>query len=148
MVAEMQTAMKAGDRERVSVIRLLLAEAKNREIEKGSDQSLNETEMTEVIVAAMKQRRESIEQFTKGGREELAAKERRELAILEGFLPPPLTLSELEGFVRQAIEETGAVEAKDMGRVMKAVMPRVIGRAEGAEVSRVVRQLLSNTTRA
>ena len=142
LVAEMQTAMKSGDRERVSVIRLLMAEAKNREIEKGRDQSLNEDEMIEVVMTAIKQRRESIEQFTKGGREELAGKERRELAILQGFLPPPLSRGELEGLVRQAIQETGAAEVKDMGRVMKAVMPSVAGRAEGAEVSRIVRELL------
>lgn len=141
-VAEMQTAMKSGDRERVSVIRLLMAEAKNREIEKGRDHSLSEDETIEVIMTAIKQRRESIEQFTKGGREELAGKERRELAILQGFLPPPLSRGELEGLVRQAIQETGAVEVKDMGRVMKAVMPRVAGRAEGAAVSGMVRELL------
>ena len=148
LVAEMQAAMKSGDRERVSVIRLLLADVKNRESEKGSGQSLNEVEMTEAIVTAMKQRRESIEQFTKGGRTELADKERRELTILQGFLPSPLTPEELEGFVRQAIQETGAVESKDTGRVMKTVMPRVVGRAEGAEVSRVVRQLLAGQARA
>lgn len=146
-VAEMQAAMKAGNRERVSVIRLLIADAKNREIEKGSGQSLNEAELIEVIMTAMKQRRESIEQFTKGGREELAGKERRELEILQGFLPPPLSRGELEGLVRQAIQEAGAAEIKDMGRVMKAVMPRILGRADGSQVSGVVRELLTSPGR-
>ncbi len=135
--------MKSGDRDRVAVIRLLMADAKNREIEKGREYSLSDAEMIDVIVTAIKQRRESIEQFTKGGRAELVAKEQRELAILQGFLPPPLAPAELETLVRAAIREAGALELKDTGRVMKAVMPRVAGRAEGAEVSRVVRQLLA-----
>lgn len=134
--------MKSGDRDRVSVIRLLMAEAKNREMAKGRDYSLNDAEMVDVIATAVKQRRESIELFTKGDRVELATKERLELEILQGFLPPPLAPAELETLVRAAIREAGALELKDMGRVMKAVMSSVAGRAEGAEVSRVVRQLL------
>lgn len=139
---EMKAGMRAGDTDRVSVIRLLRASIKNKEIEKGKGQTLSDEEILQVIASAVKQRKESIEQFAKGGREDLVEKEKRELAILQSFLPQPISDEELRLKIREAITEAGATDIKEMGKVMKILMPRLVGKAEGNAVSQMVRTML------
>jgi uncharacterized protein YqeY len=140
--SDMKEALRSGDQPRLSVIRLLLSTIKNREIEKGKGQSLIEEELLQVIGSAIKQRRESIDLFAKGNRQDLVDKEQMELEILQTYLPKPLSESELREKIDAAIAETGAASVKDMGKVMKILMPQVLGRAEGAQVSQMVKNLL------
>ena len=137
---DIKQAMKEKDQVRLSTLRLLMAEIKNREIDAGEE--LDEPEILSIVQKAAKQRKESIEQYKKGGREELAAKEEQELGILESYLPQQLSREELESIVREAIEKCGATSPKEMGKVMKEVMPKVKGRADGKEVNGLVRTML------
>ncbi len=140
LTEELKGSLKSGDHVKVSVIRLLKSAVKNREIEKMAP--LTEEEIVDVIMSAMKQRRESIGEFQKGGREDLVQKEESELKILQTFLPQQLSEEELMNEIRVAIREVGAVSPRDMGKVMKILMPRVKGRAEGAKVSSIVKELM------
>jgi len=141
LVDEMKTAMKARDDIRVSAIRMVRSAVKNREIELGKD--LDDREVTEVIASLVKQRRESIRLFQEAGRNDLVTKEERELAILLGFLPEQLDPVEIAGIVEKAIAASGAQGLRDMGKVMKIVMPQVSGRADGNVVGEIVRGKLS-----
>jgi uncharacterized protein YqeY len=143
LIDEMKEAMKTGEALKVSVIRMLRASIKNREIEKGKRSPLTEQELLEVVSSAVKQRKDSIEQFSKGGRTDLVQKEQLEMDILKTFLPPALTKEELLNKARSVIQEIGATSPKDMGKVMKSLMPLVAGQADGAMVSEVVKDLLS-----
>jgi uncharacterized protein YqeY len=138
---DQKAALRAGDRLRVSVLRLLSALIKNREVEKRGP--LTDPEVLQAIGTSCKQRLESIEQYRRGGRPDLADKEAAELAILESYLPSPLTSEELQAMVREAIQEIQATSIKEMGRVMALLMPRVTGRADGKVVNTLVRQALS-----
>ncbi len=138
----LKEAMRAKDAARVSVIRLLRAAIKNKEIEKGKGQQLTEEEVLQVIALSIKQRKESIEHFLKGGRSDLVEKERGECSILESFLPQQMSVEELKARITEAIIQTGATDIKQMGKVMKLLMPQVIGRAEGSVVSQMVRACL------
>jgi uncharacterized protein YqeY len=140
LVEEMKAAMKGGDTLRLSVIRLLRAAVKNREIERR--RPLTDAEVRELAASQVKQRKEAIALFAKGGREDLAARERAEIQILEGYLPPSLSQEALQELIRTVIAETGASGPKDFGKVMKALMPQVAGRAEGQVVGDLVRALL------
>lgn len=142
LVVEMKEAMRAGHQAKLSVIRMLRAAIKNREIQKGKDHTLTEQELWEVIASAIKQHREAIEQFSRGGRRDLVDKEQEEMEILKTFLPEPLTREELIEKAKAVIQETGAMGPKDMGKVMKVLMPQVVGRTEGAVVSQAVKDLL------
>jgi uncharacterized protein len=134
-------AMKAKDAARLVALRMLKAALMNREVERG--RALDEGEALQVVSALVKQRRDSIEQFTKGGRKDLADKETAEIAILEGYLPPAVDAVELEKAVDAAIASNGATSAKDMGRVMKAVMADLAGKTvDGKAVSELVRRKL------
>ena len=134
-------AMKAKDAARLVALRMLKAALMNREVERG--RALDEGEARQVVSALVKQRRDSIEQFTKGGRQDLADKETAEIAILEGYLPPAVDAVELEKAVDAAIASTGATSAKDMGRVMKAVMADLAGKTvDGKSVNELVRRKL------
>jgi len=137
----MRAAMKARDGVRVSTLRLAMAAAHNRQIELGHE--LTDAEVIEVLDRQVKQRRESIELYRKGGRPELAGAEEAELAVLREFLPEPLTDAELERLAREAVAATGAQGPADMGRVMGALVPQTKGRADGKAVSEMVRRLLS-----
>ena len=118
--------MKARDEVKVSTIRMLRATIKNKEIEKGgTSYKLSDKEIIDVIITAIKQRKDSIEQFTKGNRNDLAEKEKKEAEILQGYLPPQMSEDDIKAEVKKAIAETGAVSQKDMGKVMKALMPKV-----------------------
>ena len=139
--AAMTAAMKAKDQARLAPLRMAKAALMNREVEKG--RPLDDTEAQQVVASLIKQRRDSIEQFLKGGREELAARETAEIAVLEGYLPPPIDPAEIERAVDESIREAGATSAKDLGRVMKAVMTRLAGRsADGRTINEIVRRKL------
>jgi uncharacterized protein YqeY len=135
-------AMRKHDAVRLSTLRMLKAALMNREIERGH--ALDETESRQVVASLVKQRRDSIEQFTNGGRPELAAKEQAEIGVLEGYLPAAADPAAVEQAVVAAIEETGATTAKDMGRVMKAAMARLAGQTvDGKIVNELVRKKLA-----
>jgi len=137
---EMKNAMKARDDLRLSAIRLIRSAVKNRDIE--LKRELNDQEIVEVIATLGKQRRESIRMFTEAGRNDLVEKEEKELTVLLDFLPRQLGREEIAALVEKAIAECGAQGGKDMGKVMKALMPHVAGRADGRTVSDVVREKL------
>lgn len=139
---DLTRALRAGDSLRVSTIRLARAAIHNEEIERG--RSLTDAEVEAVLGREMKGRREAIEAFTKGGRDDLARKESLELAILAEYLPPQLPEAELRAIVADAIAKAQAKGPQDTGRVMGAVMPQVKGRAEGALVNQIVRNLLEH----
>ncbi len=138
---EMKAAMKSGDKERLSTIRMLISEIKKVQIDKKKE--LSDEEIVEIIQRYAKQRRESIKQYREAGREDLAEKEEKELKIVQEFLPEQLSEEEIEKIVDEAIAETGASSMKDMGKVMKIVMEKVKGRAEGSVVSSIVKKKLS-----
>jgi uncharacterized protein YqeY len=138
---DMTAAMRARDQARLAPLRMAKAALVNREVEKG--RALDDAEAQQVIASLIKQRRDSAEQFTKGGRPELAARETAEIATLETYLPPPIDLSEIEHAVDEAVKETGAISVKDLGKVMKAVMNKLAGRgADGRAVNDAVRRKL------
>ena len=134
-------AMRQRDPARLSALRMLKAALMNREDEKG--RALEDTEARQVVTSLVKQRRDSIEQFTKGGRLDLAEKESAEIAILELYLPPAADPSAVERAVSEAIAETGAASAKDIGRVMKAAMAKLTGQnVDGKTVNELARKQL------
>ena len=134
-------AMKAKDTVRLSALRMLKAAIMNKGVEKGRD--LDDAEILQVVGALAKQRRDSIEQFAKAGRQDLVDKETGDLHVLEAFLPPGASAADIEAAVAEAIAETGAASAKDMGKVMKAVMPKLAGKtADGRAVNEAVRRAL------
>ena len=138
---DMATAMRARDQARLMPLRMAKAALMNREVEKGRD--LDDAESQQVIASLIKQRRDSIEQFRNGGREDLAQKEAAEITTLETYVPPPLDPAVIAAAVDEAIRESGAASAKDMGRVMKAVMAKLAGHApDGKAVSDLVRKKL------
>lgn len=141
LTEEMKGAMKARDDIRLSVIRLIRSSVKNREIE--SRHELADGEIIEVISTLVKQRRESIRMFGEAGRADLVEKEEKELAVLLTFLPQQLTREEVESLVAKVVADCGAQGPKDMGKVMKAIMPHVAGRADGSIVSAVVKEKLA-----
>ena len=138
--ADQKSSLKAGEKERLSGLRLLSSELQNRRIELGRD--LTDEDAIEVLMKALKQRRESEEQFTKGGRPELAASEAAEAEVIRGYLPAQLSDEELNAMIDAAIAEAGATTMKDMGAVMGRLMPKLKGRAEGAVVSARVKERL------
>lgn len=134
-------AMRDRDRARLSALRLLKSALVNREVEKG--QPLDEREARQVVANLLKQRREAIEQFARGGRQDLVDKETAELRVLEGYLPPAADEATIERAVDQAIAETGASSLKDLGRVMKAAMARLADvTVDGRLVNELVRRKL------
>ena len=140
--AAIAQAMRKQDPARLSALRMLKAALMNRAVEKGRD--LDEGEGRQVVSSLVKQRRDSIAQFTQGGRQDLAAKESAEITVLETYLPPAADPAAVERAVIEAIAETGATSAKDMGRVMKAAMARLAGQnVDGKAVNELVRQKLS-----
>jgi len=151
LIEEMKEGMKSGDTERVGVIRMLRSTLKNKEIEKrpslseGTTATLTEEEVLQVISAAVKQRNESIPLFEKAGRSDLVDKEKREVVILESFLPHPFSEPELNAKIAEAITESGATTLQQMGEVMKVLKPRLVGRADMQKVSMRVRTCLTET---
>src|SRR4029453_14045752 len=139
--ADIAAAMKARDASRLSALRMLKAAVMNKSVEKGRD--LDDGEVLRGVGPPGKKGRDSIEQFEKAGRADLVAKESSELAVLQSYLPPSATPEEINAAVAEAIAETGATSAKDLGKVMKAVMPKLAGKnADGKAVNEAVRRTL------
>src|SRR4051794_18498859 len=136
--------MRQHDPVRLSALRMLKAALMNREVERG--RALDAAESQQVVASLVKQRRDSIDQFTKGGRQDLADKEAAEIRVLEGYLPPAADPAAIERAVAEAITETGAASPKDMGRVMKAAMAKLAGQiVDGKIVNELVRSKLAGT---
>jgi uncharacterized protein len=134
-------AMKARDAQRLAPLRMLKAALMNKEIERG--RPLTDAEDLQVVASLIKQRRESIEQFERGRRADLADRERAEIGVLEAFLPPAMSPEELERLVDEAVKESGAASARDIGKVMKVLMPRLAGAGvDGKVVNELVRKRL------
>ena len=139
--ADIAAAMKARDASRLSALRMLKAAVMNKSVEKGRD--LDDAEVLQLVASLVKQRRDSIEQFTNAGRTDLVEKETAELRVLQAYLPAAATPEEIDAAVAEAIAETGASSPKDMGKVMKAVMPKLAGKnADGKAVNEAVRRTL------
>jgi uncharacterized protein YqeY len=135
-------AMRAKDQDRLGPLRMLKAALMNKKVERGKD--VTDGEALAVVSTLVKQRKDSVEQFTNAGRQDLADKEKAEIAILETYLPPPVSREELEKAVDEAVRTTGASSPKDMGGVMKAVMAGLAGRnADGKLINELVRARLS-----
>ncbi len=140
LTEDMKAAMKRGDKDRLGTIRQLRAQLNNARIELGRD--LNDDDAIAVLTNAAKKRKEAIELYEKAGREDLVAKEKAELAVIQEYLPQQLSREELEGIVDAVIKEVNATTMKDLGRVMGKVMQQVRGRADGKEVQELVRSKL------
>jgi uncharacterized protein YqeY len=143
IIGDLTTAMKAKDANRLSVLRMVKANIMNRQIEKGAD--LTDEEITKALQSLVKQRKDSIDQYEKAGRTELAQKEQTELVVLEEYLPQAASKEEIEQAVIDAINETGASSIKEMGAVMKAAQSKLAGKAgDGRLVSEAVKANLQN----
>ena len=143
LTEDLKSALRSGDKLRTSVIRLLTALIKNREVEKRGP--LTDAEAIQAVSASCKQRQEAIEQYRQGGRQDLVDKETAELAILQSYLPAALSTDEIQALVREAIRDSQASSPREMGKVMALLMPKVAGRADGKVVSTLVREMLSKT---
>ncbi|MCI0777651.1 MAG: GatB/YqeY domain-containing protein [Chloroflexi bacterium] len=139
--SDVKDAMRQGDKQRRDTLRLVLSALHNAEIEARGD--LDDDGVLRVLTKEAKQRRESIEEFRKGGREEKAAEEEAELEVISSYLPEALSHEEVLAAAKEVIQESGASSMKDIGKVMPALMQRLRGRADGREASEVVRELLS-----
>jgi len=137
---DLKTALKKSDKLKLSVLRMAKAALKNQQIDKGRE--LQEEEILAIFSTLAKQRRESIEQFSKGGRDDLVLQETLELAILQSYMPAQLSAQEIDDMIFQAIKESSAKEEGDMGKVMKMLAPRIKGIADGKWVNNRVRELL------
>ena len=141
LTEDMKSAMKQKEHVRLTTIRLVRSAIKNREIELGQD--LDDGEVLKVIATAVKQHKESIEHYKKGDREDLVKQEQAELEILESYLPQQMTEDEVSALVKEAIEAVHATSMKDIGKVMKYIMPKTQGRADGRMINQLVKQQLS-----
>ncbi len=141
IVADLTASMKAQDTPRTSTLRMVKAAMMNRQIEKGSE--LDDDDMSKLLRSLVKQRRDSVEQYEKAARQDLADKEKAEIAIIEAYLPQSASQEEIERAVAAAIQETGAASLKDMGKVMKATQSQLAGKnADGRLVSDIVKAKL------
>jgi uncharacterized protein YqeY len=146
---DLKAALKAGEKLRLSVLRMVKAKLQEATVElrgqEGVDARLDDAQATAVLATCAKQRREARESFLAGGREDLAAREKAEMEVLQEYLPRQLGEEEIRRHVRDAIAETGAASPKDMGKVMQVVMPKLKGAADGKLVNRIVRELLQSS---
>lgn len=138
---DMLVAAKAKDKAALSALRLIKAALHNREID--LKRELDDAEFIQVLSGMVKQRRDSIDQFAKGGRTDLVEKEEADLKIIQAFMPQPLSQEEMLQEIRKAVDETGALSVRDMGKVMKALMPKLTGRVDGKLLSEMVKAVLS-----
>ncbi len=141
---DLKEALKKGEKDRLSVLRMVLSNIKNRQIEKRD--SLEDQEIVRIIQGLVRQSRDAIEQFKQGNRSDLVAKEETFISVCQVYLPEQLSEEALDTLIRETIQETGALGPKDMGKVMKAVMPKVAGRADGKTVNQKVRAILSENS--
>lgn len=140
---DLKVAIKGSDNLKTSVVRMVKAAIKNKQIEKKRE--LSDEEIISIISMLSKQSRESIELFSKGGREDLVEKEKKEISILQSYMPSQLTAEELDRLIFDAIKEASAEGAKDIGKVMRILMPRLKGSADGKVVNQRVMELLQKT---
>ncbi len=138
---DMVAAAKARDKGWLSALRLIKTAIHNREID--AHRELNDTELLQVLSSLVKQRQDSIDQFKKGNRQDLVDKEEAELKVIKGFMPEQMSGEEIEAEISNAISESGATGIKDMGKVMKVLVPRITGKADGKLVSELVKKRLS-----
>jgi uncharacterized protein len=141
LVEEMKQAMKSNDKLRLSTIRMIRSALKNKEIE--LRKKLEDEDVVKVIQVMVRKGEESVEQFQTGGRMDLVEKEKKELDILKSFLPQPLNQEEILKIIDQSIQETQASSLKDIGKVMKSVMPKIGGKADGKLINQLVKERLS-----
>lgn len=137
----MKTAMKSGEKDRLAVIRLMLSELKQIEVDERIE--LDDTRVITILDKMLKQRRESIEQFDKAGRDDLSAQENAEIVVIQTFMPQALSSDEITAIINDAISTTGAASIKDMGKVMGIVKPKMAGRADMGKVSANIKNLLN-----
>ena len=138
---DLKDALKSGDSRKRSVLGMVISAAKNKEIEKHGE--LSDEEMVAVISSEIKKRRDSVAQYEKGGRPELAKQERHEADILMSYMPEQMSEEQIREEAKKTIAETGAKDAKEMGKVLGALMPKLKGRADGQTVSKIVKEELS-----
>ncbi len=138
---DLKAALKAGEKERVSTLRLLIAAIDNERIRTG--ETVDEDAFLKLVQKAIRQRRESVEQYRKGGREELAAREEREAEILEAYLPPPADEAEIEAAIRELVAAQGLSGPAGIGPVMKEMLARFSGRADGGTINQIARRVLA-----
>ena len=141
LVEEMKQALKSNDKLRLSTIRMIRSALKNKEIE--LRKKLEDEEVVKVIQVMMRKGEESVEQFQIGGRMDLVEKEKKEIEILKSFLPQPFSQEEILKIIDQSIQETQASSLKDIGKVMKSVMPKIGGKADGKLINQLVKERLS-----
>ncbi len=141
LIEEMKQAMKSNDKLRLSAIRMIRSALKNKEIE--LRKKLEDEEAEKVIQAMVRKSEESVEQFQAGGRMDLVDKEKKEIEIMKSFLPQPLSQEEILKIIDQSIQETQASSMKDIGKVMKSVMPKIGGKADGKLINQLVKERLS-----
>ncbi len=141
LLEEMKQAMKTNDKLRLSTIRMIRSALKNKEIE--LRKKLEDEEAAKVIQVMVRKGEESVEQFQLGGRTDLVEKEKKEIEILKSFLPQPLSHEEVLKIIEQSIQETQASSSKDIGKVMKSVMPKIAGKADGKLINQLVKEKLS-----
>jgi uncharacterized protein YqeY len=139
---DMKQALKAGEKKKLSTLRMLLASVKNESIEKRAE--LTDEDIITVVQRELKQRKNSIEEFKKGNRDDLVKESEEEIVILEGYLPKQLSDAELESLVRQVVADVGASSPKEMGKVMGKLMPLVKGKADGTRVQTMVKSILGS----
>ncbi len=148
ITTDMKAAMKAGEKERVGTLRMLRARLQETEVQRrgkeGRDYELTDDEALQVVSSYAKQRRESIASYREGGRDDLADKEARELELIQAYLPAQLGEAQIRELAQAAIDESGASSAKEIGAVMRVLMPRVKGQADGKLVNTIVRELLGS----
>ena len=143
---DLKDAMKKGEKDRLSALRMVLSNIKNRQIEKKERDSLDDQEIVRIIQGLVRQSKDAVEQFEKGNRSDLVAKEQTFVSICQAYLPEQLSDEALDNLVRETVKEISALGPKDMGKVMKAVMPKVAGRADGKLVNQKVRAILSENS--
>lgn len=141
--ADMKTAMKEKDQNTLSTIRMIKSAMKYKEVEPGAAGPLDDTGILQVLTTEIKKRRDSVSEYEKAGRQDLADKEQAEIAVLQRYLPAQLSEAEIDKLVEETIAEVGAQGPKDMGKVMKAIGPKTTGRADGKLVADRVKQKLS-----
>ena len=138
---DMKAAMRAGEKDRLGVIRLILAALKQREVDERIE--LDDAQVLVILEKMLKQRRDSIEQYSSANREDLAAVERAEVAVIQTYLPAPLSAEEIEQIVARAVADSGASSPRDMGKVVALVKPQVAGRADMGQVSQLIKAKLA-----
>lgn len=143
LTEDMKNFLRAKDEIALNTVRNVISELKKREIDQKL--TIDDAAVMTVIGALIKSRRESVDQYTKGGRQDLADRELKEIKVLEAYMPAQMSDDELSQIIKTVIKETGAVAPKDQGNVMKAIMPKLQGRAEGARVKDLVAKLLGST---